>query len=78
MRGRVGRQDCESLHDHGLVAQNARFSSLLAVPGGLLRSGAGADFGDTSLAVIDRLDETLHNVYEAAASPWRTWHKRSI
>ena len=37
--------------------------------GDYLRSAAGVNFADTSLAVIDRLDDTLHNIYDAAGVP---------
>lgn len=37
--------------------------------GDYLRSAAGQGFAETSLAVILRLDDTLHNIYEAAGVP---------
>jgi lysophospholipase L1-like esterase len=37
--------------------------------GDYLRSEAGEDFAETSLAVMHRLDDTLRNIYEAAGIP---------
>jgi hypothetical protein len=37
--------------------------------GDYLRSAAGEHFAETSLGVIDRLDDTLHDIYEARRRP---------